>query len=393
MGSTAVLLLLVGFIWRVPQWGLSQSITDEKVKAELLNANRDNLLKGVQAISGLAFVVTAVLAWKNLQLTEAKNVSDRQLTEDKNVTDRFSKAVEMLADSEKLEVRLGGIYSLERIARDSKTDHSVVMEVLTAFVRARGKPEDEKRKPLPQDIQSALTVIGRRTPIENEQTISLGYTDIGGANLSHSNLSHSNLEMGNLEGANLSHADLSGASLFLTRLEWAKLNEADLSKADLRGANLSHADLSGANLSGANLQGANLETANLARANLDGANLETAKLRWANLDGAKLNGADLKGTDLKGVNLRGANLRGVNLKEAIILNGVVARAYNIPDDEYAKTVLARSKRRKVDLEGIAWDEKTAWPDITEVAEAMNIPAALKTQLGIEVTPPDGPEHP
>jgi hypothetical protein len=32
-------------------------------------------------------------------------------------------------------VRLGGIYALERIARDSESDHWAVMEVLTAFVR------------------------------------------------------------------------------------------------------------------------------------------------------------------------------------------------------------------------------------------------------------------
>lgn len=154
LGSTAVLLFLVCFIWRVPQWGLPKSITDEKVKAELLNANRDNALKVIQTIGGLGFIGTAYLAWKNLQLTEAKNVSDRQLTEDKNVTDRFSKAVEMLADKEKLEVRLGGIYSLERIARDSKADHAVVMEVLTAFVRARGAPEEERRKPLSKTFKA-----------------------------------------------------------------------------------------------------------------------------------------------------------------------------------------------------------------------------------------------
>ena len=161
--SIAALLILGSSIWKVPQRGIPPSITDEKVKAELLNANRDNFLKVIQTIGGLGFIVTAVLAWRNLQLTE-----------DKNVTDRFSKAVEMLAESEKLEVKLGGIYSLERIARDSKADYPVVMEVLTAFVRARSLRKEENQEPLSQDIQSALTVIERRTPTENEQTIDPG---------------------------------------------------------------------------------------------------------------------------------------------------------------------------------------------------------------------------
>jgi hypothetical protein len=50
------------------------------------------------------------------------------------VTDRYTKAVEQLG-SDKLEVRIGGIYALERIACDSARDHPTVMDVLTAFIR------------------------------------------------------------------------------------------------------------------------------------------------------------------------------------------------------------------------------------------------------------------
>ena len=34
-------------------------------------------------------------------------------------------------------IRLGGIYALERIARDSEKDHGPIMEVLTAYVREK----------------------------------------------------------------------------------------------------------------------------------------------------------------------------------------------------------------------------------------------------------------
>ncbi|MBE9156330.1 pentapeptide repeat-containing protein [Nodosilinea sp. LEGE 06152] len=334
LGSIAGLSFLVFFIWRVPQMGVPPSITDEKAKAELLNANRDNALKVIQTIAGLGFIVTAVLAWKNLQLTK-----------DKNVTDRFSKAVEMLAD-EKLEVRLGGIYSLERIARDSKADHSVVMEVLTAFVRTRGAPKEEGEKPLSQDIQSTLTVIGRRTPIENEQTI-----DLSGANLSGANLSGANLSKANLSGANLLSANLLSANLFGANLCEANFFSTNLSDADLFSTNLS-----GANLGGANLSGAKLFSADLSNASLLGANLVGAKLLRANFSGAVLTGANLHGAYLTEANLHGAHLYAANLENII-------------------------------------GEKTIWPDITEVAQAINIPTALKTQLGIEVKPPAGPNHP
>ena len=62
----------------------------------------------------------------------------------RHLTDTFSKAVEQLS-SDKMELRLGGLYTLERLAGevlDSPRDadrnlYWTVMETLTAFVRER----------------------------------------------------------------------------------------------------------------------------------------------------------------------------------------------------------------------------------------------------------------
>ena len=67
------------------------------------------------------------------QQIEAKE-PQKPTEEEKLVTERFSKAVELLASGD-LTARLGGIYALERIAKDSEKDYWQVMEVLTAFVR------------------------------------------------------------------------------------------------------------------------------------------------------------------------------------------------------------------------------------------------------------------
>ena len=67
-------------------------------------------------------------------------------------------------------MRIGSIYALERVARDSARHHLTVMEVLTAFIReyshkplrppgpGGGKQERSARP----DVQAALTVVGRR---------------------------------------------------------------------------------------------------------------------------------------------------------------------------------------------------------------------------------------
>jgi hypothetical protein len=57
-----------------------------------------------------------------------------QLGKQGQVAERYTKAIEQLGSSTR-DIRLGGIYGLERIAADSARDHPTVIEVLTAFIR------------------------------------------------------------------------------------------------------------------------------------------------------------------------------------------------------------------------------------------------------------------
>ena len=87
------------------------------------------------------------------------------------VTERFTRAVDQLgardARREKaMEVRLGGIHALERIARGSPECYGPVAQILTAYVREHapsGASEAEGRPPSP-DIQAILAVLGRLIP-------------------------------------------------------------------------------------------------------------------------------------------------------------------------------------------------------------------------------------
>src|SRR5215471_21690303 len=79
---------------------------------------------------GGTVIVSVAGFWANVRNTNKTTALALQ----GQVTDRYSKAIEQLG-SEKLDVRIGGIYALERIARDSVRDHPTVMEVLAAFIR------------------------------------------------------------------------------------------------------------------------------------------------------------------------------------------------------------------------------------------------------------------
>jgi len=169
------------------------------------------------------------------------------------VTDRFAKAVEQLG-SDKLDVRIGGIYALERVARDSAKDHPTVMEVLTAFIRehsrepwrppdtgssgriaaaqgalstttrtwrlartvrylaarsssSTGNPPEQERVMRP-DVQAAATVIGRRDAKRDIQRIDLTRADLAEVDLIRARLDRTDLTGANLTGANLADAVL-----------------------------------------------------------------------------------------------------------------------------------------------------------------------------------------
>jgi uncharacterized protein YjbI with pentapeptide repeats len=336
--------------------------------------NRGFALDVVKTIISALGLIATIIAGFGLLLTYLDAQQDRQdarenrkLTEDRLVTDRFSKAVEQLGKiGEKQEpVRIGGIYSLERIAKDSPTDHWTVMEVLTAYIR-NNSPLPKKSEKLNSqsrigiDIQSALTVIKRREfkndpdgQVLNLNNSYLKQANLEGANLREANLFRANLFRANLREANLREANLREANLFRVNLEGAYLFRANLEGANLEGANLFIANLEGAYLEGANLGGAylgvadlegaylfraNLEGANLFRAylfraNLEGANLSGANLSGANLSGADLSGADLSGADLSGADLSGADLSGADLSGADLSGAYLYRIKNLTNEE------------------------------------------------------------
>ena len=200
------------------------------------------------------------------------------------VTERYNKAVEQLGSKE-IDVRVGGIYALERIARDSARDQPTVMEVLAAFVRDHSREQwplptayevgaDPPARMTRPDVQAAVTVIGRRTIRPGGQRIDLNQ-------------------------ANLTRAYLYRANLTLVNLYRATFTPANLTEADLTRANLTERT-SPARTSHANLTRANLTRATFALATLTGADLTDATLIYTDLTDATLTGAKFTGADLTG---------------------------------------------------------------------------------------------
>jgi uncharacterized protein YjbI with pentapeptide repeats len=345
LGLVALLLFLGSyqFFWVIP----NQQIASVKIAAEkgeltakefyeLRNSIRQTFaqaLGGVALLLGLYFTAQTL---RTSQETLRINQATLRVTQEGQVTERFGKAIEHLGDKERLTVRLGGIYALERIARDSPKDHWQIMEVLTAYVRdnAPWPPQDapllkdgqaleeelagqnnqpslSEGLPTPKpttDIQAVLTVLGRRIQTPNHE---IGFwdasrTDLRKADLIIAHLGRLELNRTDLRGVDLSDAHLEGTHLFDAHLERANLFAVHLERANLFAAHLERATLQGAHLEGASLIDAYLEGADLSVAHLEGADLSVAHLEGADLTSAYLEGANLTRANLERAALQGA---------------------------------------------------------------------------------------
>jgi hypothetical protein len=256
-------------------------IEDSKARADV----EDNFRKTVgQLLGGAAVLIGAWLAYSG---TQRSIEASKEAAHDLLISQQVSKGFEDLGSPgpDKLMVRLGGIYALEGVMKGSDDYRQPVLEALCAFVReytqnaivpntaADKIPDIPNANDRPRlDVQSALTVIGRRKP-------GAGNVDLSRAHLSRADLSGADLSRANLTGADLRSAILSDANLSDTLLLKADLRAAALLRANLSGAILSGAILSGANLSGTDLRSAILSDADLRNADLSGArNVTQAQL-------------------------------------------------------------------------------------------------------------------
>jgi hypothetical protein len=250
----------------------------QQAQARLQNDARATLLQGV---AGLLLVAGAVATWRQVQVNR-----------EGQITERFARAVDQLGSAEP-DVRLGGIYTLERIAKDSPADRPTVAAVLGAVVRAHapwlvGAPDGpphptptvDRQLPWLQhrapDVQAAISALGHRPPSRDELPLYLSRVDLRGAYLPGARLAHAMIRHANLARAGMSRADLEGSDLEDTDLRRAYLRHARLAGTKLRRAHLQEADLRGANLAGADLRGANLDAALLNGADLTGVRSDAA---------------------------------------------------------------------------------------------------------------------
>lgn len=248
IGTLLLACLLVSAIWPLPII-LTQNVDGSK----LLPADH------LKAMNEIRTTLVGVLAGTAALATVGVGLRTYRLTRSGQFTDRYSRAIEQLG-KDNLSVRLGGIYALERLARDSAFDRKAIADVLAAMLRAstpeNGHDDDQR---VSADAQAALTVLGGDIFARSKIVIDLQGAQLSGA------------DFRNLK---FRKALLASADLSMTRMQGVDLRGADLSSADLRGANLEGAVLLDALLKQTDIRGASVERAEVSPSALRDARLE-----------------------------------------------------------------------------------------------------------------------
>jgi hypothetical protein len=161
--ALAGMLLVFVILKVVPPWlASSDEITDAAQRADELGSARTAVLA---VLGGALAAIGAVYTHRSFELSRQSHELNRQ----GQITERFTRAVDQLGNRDSVDIRLGGIYALERIGRESRDDHGPIVEILTAYVRehaplpstsskskwqvsrssTRGHPRRTYRRPLP----------------------------------------------------------------------------------------------------------------------------------------------------------------------------------------------------------------------------------------------------
>ncbi len=285
-----------------------------------------------------------------------------------HITDRISKAVEQLGAEKtvkkdgdestepNIEVRIGGLLSLERIAQDSTEydkgrDHVRVMEILCAYVRENAKASDAQDGSFPNDshegtleakianssykwihsldkprndIQIALSILGRRSA----EQLEIEAHHIGPKGRGYT----LDLKETNLRKADLEYLNFANASFFRAKLEGAYCKGADLS-----GTNLIYANMTGVGGRKLNLQNARMESADFSYATLDEAQIINCEMSHTHFVGTQLQGAHLRFTDKPSLGtVNRAYFIHADLKAALIEGKPHAAIFQFRDHEDGK---------------------------------------------------------
>lgn len=296
-----IILVITALIWlprqqikilKTKPGGENQSEFDkERDYLKLLDDTRKTL---AQIIGGIFFALGLIITFYTFQLTK-----ERQLAE------RYFEAIRLLSPEKNMFTRVGVLYDLENISKDSEKLHPAIVNYSTLFIGEQSKvvrkdneqrlfrlKEEECRRlkettsaecqpiiVLPQEVCAFIgaeqfmdiIVAARIVHKRDLKTMSSDYVP----DLRHGLFNQVDFEGGQLAGANFENACLDKADFSGSILTGAIFRETSVADANFKGANLKNTDLTGMiNLTAEQIAVASIDEKTIVRPELEPAKRE-----------------------------------------------------------------------------------------------------------------------
>jgi len=273
------------------------------------------------------------------------------------ITNQFGQAIGHLGSRE-MSVRLGGLYTLRRLATTNIPDPKpgqtyddpqlrTVIEVISAFARERSREiieelDDLQRSrlsdtdvdplnfpPSPTDIATAVQIVGS-IPTHSTQASDLTHAYMHGIQLDGLTFVKTRFDLAKLTGTNFTRATLTNARFFRatltgTTFERATLTDthfirATLTNARFDSAKLTSTDFSNATLTGTNFTGTTLTDSRFSGLTLTRSTFHTATLINTDFFRAKIIDTNFLGAKITNTNFIRAKITDTNFTRAKITN-------------------------------------------------------------------------
>lgn len=287
-----------------------------------------------ELIRNIGLVIAALIGFP--MLIWRTSIADRQAStaEASHVAETYTKAIEQLGavndkGHPKLELRLGALYSLEKIALTNEDYHSQVMEVLCAYVRlnARFNSIEREDESIPaeavfsprEDIQTVMTILGRRNIGFDQENARLNLRSV---DLEGTDLSGAHLDKAIFEGSHLEHTKFINASLKHCSFERANLAYSDLSDCDAFHSNFTDANLKCAKLQNSKFQEVIFDRTNAQNLKARKADFRHATISDTNFSDAKLASSKFINSSAFTSQFLGTDINRADFSEAVLNNSV-----------------------------------------------------------------------
>jgi uncharacterized protein YjbI with pentapeptide repeats len=248
----------------------------------------------VQLIAGIAILLGLYFTLQSVQISRAALLA----TVENQLSERYAKSLELVKSSNTLEVRLGGILALERIAITSAADREPILDFLTTVLRFGSSPGTDGERSV-MEVEAILYALSRIIEIAPSERV----TDLRAIRITQVSV----------EGVSIASADLSAAVIENSTIMHSNLRKARIPAATLKDVDLRFSDM--AELMG---RGAVIINSDLSWSNLTDSVFIGADLRDTSFVGSELGGALMIGADLRGANLRHTDLRLVDLDDTLL---------------------------------------------------------------------------